>query len=487
MESMPLYESAAIRWLEHEVEKRHGVTPYTLMQRAAAAALVVCQRHFPAARRLHVVCGPGNNGGDGVELAHQAIKCGYEVRVITRFDPKTRRGAAADAWRAWLSAGRGVDAAVLSDVRHGDLVIDAMFGTGLNRPLDGVDAELLRSINAAPAPCLALDLPSGLDPDSGRAADVAVTALHTVSFIGEKLGLALADGPRLAGRIAVADLGIPPALLAEAAVRLRRVASGGGRWPLRRRRAHKGDHGRLVIVGSQPGMRGAGVLAGTAALRAGAGLVRLAMLGDTAGPMPRLAPELMVQTVNTADALAESIGWADVVVLGPGLGATPLAARSLDVVLAADCRRVLDADALNLLATAPRSVPHSVLTPHPGEAARLLGVSVDEVETDRIAAVTRLADRYGCTVVLKGAGTLVAESGVTPRIVGGGNPGLATGGSGDVLSGVMGAMLTGASSALDAALYAVGLHNAAADASAGGAERGLLPSDVIDQIRWCVN
>ncbi|MEO0579442.1 MAG: NAD(P)H-hydrate epimerase, partial [Pseudomonadota bacterium] len=126
MESMPLYESAAIRWLELEVEKRHGVTPYTLMQRAAAAALVVCQRHFPAARRLHVVCGPGNNGGDGVELAHQATKCGYEVRVITRFDPKTRRGAAADAWRAWLSAGRGVDAAVLSDVRAQQLGIDAI-------------------------------------------------------------------------------------------------------------------------------------------------------------------------------------------------------------------------------------------------------------------------------------------------------------------------------------------------------------------------
>ena len=486
MQDIPLYNAAAIRALEAQAFGRSESAPYRLMQRAAEALLALVASHYPAARTLHVVAGPGNNGGDGLELARIAMAAGLRVRVVATVDGAAFRGTAKEAFTAFANAGGRIHGTTLAGVERGDVIIDALFGIGLNRAPEPPYADLIEAINAAPAPCVAADIPSGLDADCGAVPGACVRVHHTVTFIAAKPGLVLGHGPRQAGRVTVASLGLACetfAGVAPSAVQLARQY----RWPLRARRSYKGTHGKVLVIGGAAGMRGAGMLAATAALRGGAGMVRIASPAGAGGVWPAPMPELMLSTFERPDTLAPLLAWADVVALGPGLGRDSLAADCLAPVLAAGKPLVLDADALTLLATAPVPLARAVLTPHAGEAARLLGVDVNAIELDRLAALDQLVERYRCAVVLKGAPSLIGAPATRHGVAQGGNPGLAVAGSGDVLTGLVAAMLAAGHGTYEAARLAVSVQNAAADFAAAGGERGLAPTDVIKAIRTCVN
>ncbi len=480
-----LYNTAAVRSLERRAEAELGLAPYTLMQRAAAAALATIRRHHPYARRLVVLCGPGNNGGDGIEVARQARAHAIEVELVLRADPSQYRGAAAQAWSRY-HPGAPAPAPVLPALLSTDVVVDGLFGTGLSRPLSRDDADCVAAINAGPAPCVALDVPSGLDPDTGVASAATIRAHLTVAFIGIKTGLKLADGPHCAGRVLVDSLGLTPEFLATEAASITCLP----RWPrlaLRDRRAHKGRHGRVLIIGGQLGMAGAATMAATAALRAGAGLVRVLAHPDALGAIRTGPAELMLAPARESADVAAALAWPDVVAIGPGLGQSDWSRAVFTAAAAAETLRVFDADALNLAAELGQPLRGAVLTPHPGEAARLLGLSSADIQNDRMTAARQLAQRYQADVILKGAGTLVASPAGRLWLAPGGNPGMAVGGSGDVLTGVVAAMLAQFAARDTALAAAVSVHNAAADQAAGRRERGFLPTDALEAIRCLCN
>ncbi|MEM1263392.1 MAG: NAD(P)H-hydrate dehydratase [Pseudomonadota bacterium] len=485
MKATPLLHAAEVRRLEELAEAEFGLSPYCMMQRAAAAALYQCRRHYPRAAHLHVVCGPGNNGGDGVELARQARAAGMSAAVVSTVDLSASRGAAGLAWHAYRRDGGAIDRLELGNVHRHDVIVDALFGTGLSRTVTGAAATLIAAINGAAAPCVALDIPSGINADTGACLGTAVRAHHTVTFIAPKCGLAIGDGPLHTGRVHLATLDLPRRVIAAGAAALHLLAHP--QWSLRRRRSHKGEHGRVMIVGGSVGMQGAASLAAKAALASGAGLVTVARPEvEGHGGSRRPMDELMEVSFQSADALLTRLEATTAIAIGPGLGDSVLARTTFDTLCESNTALVVDADGLRLLAAAPRRMTGHILTPHPGEAGALLGVNAATVENDRPAALAELVRRYDATVVLKGFRTLVGAPDAVPRCVPFGNPGLATGGSGDVLAGIITA-LRADYDAFDAASRGAVTHALAADRAARAGERGLLPSDVIEALIACVN
>lgn len=483
-----LYTAHQVRELDRRAIEDHGVPGYTLMQRAGAAALEVLDRMWPRGRVLGVVCGPGNNGGDGYVLAHLARAAGWEVRLAAVTDPGALKGDAARAWEDWRAAGGGVvslDAAL----EGCDVIVDALLGTGLGRPVAGAMADGIERINTAGVPVLSLDIPSGLEADTGAVLGRAVRARATVTFIGLKLGLFTGEGRAHGGEVHFDGLAVPAAVYAgmiPAAVRA--DAAVLGRLPRRRRSAHKGDFGHVLVVGGAPGMPGAVRMAAEAAARVGAGLVSVATHAGHAALIPLARPEVMAHGVSAPGDLDPLLERATVVAVGPGLGQGDWGRALLQRVLSWEGPRVLDADALNLLAGTGQRREDWVLTPHPGEAARLLGCTTAQVQADRPAAAAALQARYGGVCVLKGSGTLVHDGrGLT--VCTGGNPGMASGGMGDVLTGVLaGGMAQGLGATPgETAVLGVCAHAGAADAAAGEGERGLLASDLIQRLRGMVN
>jgi NAD(P)H-hydrate epimerase len=494
MQPLPVlvYSTAAVRAADRHAIEVQGIPGYTLMTRAGEAALAALRSQWPLARRLLVVCGPGNNGGDGYVVARFARAAGLEVVLAAPAGPPAE-GDAARAAADWTATGGTVQPWSELLLSRADLVVDALLGTGLARDVGGVLAEVIGAINAAGRPVLALDLPSGLDGDSGRVHGVAVRATLTVTFVGLKSGLYLGAGPEHVGRLVCDDLDVGTAAFDGAAPALRRIPEGELRalLPRRARAAHKGVHGRVLVVGGGPGMPGAARLTGEAALRAGAGLVTVATHPSHAAALAAGRPELICIPAEGAADLAAALVAADVVAVGPGLGQSPWASALLAAALAARRPVVVDADALNALAARPAQAPHWCLTPHPGEAARLLGLDVAAVQADRLAAVHALAARYGGVAVLKGAGTLVAAAGAAPWVCERGNPGMAAAGMGDVLTGVIAAIAAQQPDPLAAlaraAAVGVLVHAQAGDLAARGGERGILATDVIAQLPACVN
>lgn len=483
-----LYDTAALRAVEARASVALG-DAYELMRRAGAAAWREMLRRWPQAQRIVVVCGPGNNGGDGYVLATHAHASGRDVRV-TQLAAHAPRGElarrAADAYaaaggRCDLYAGGGLNA---------DLVVDALFGIGLTRAPDKDAAALIEAINAQSAPVLALDVPSGVDAERGVAHAPAVVADCTIEFIARKLGLSTGSALDCVGERVLADLQLGADVFASAPVARSVRASDLGRWlSPRTRDSHKGRNGRVLCVGGDHGSGGAIVLCAQAALRSGAGLVEIATRGEHVPALLARVPEAMPREVRDAAQLRAALERANVVALGPGLGRGEWARELQACVLEGERALLLDADALNLLAQHPRAL-HSdcVLTPHPGEAARLLGIDTAQVQADRFAAAHALRDRYGCVIVLKGAGTIVMAPDAEPYVIAAGNPGMAVGGMGDVLSGTIAAMRAQGLSAFDAAVCGALLHSAAADAAArDGGERGLLPSDLMPWLRRLAN
>jgi NAD(P)H-hydrate epimerase len=489
-ESQALYRADQVRELDRRAIDEQGIPGATLMQRAGQASFDALRQAWPGANDILVLAGVGNNAGDGFVIARLAHSAGLGARAMLLADPERLRGDALGAYRAMTAAGVHAEAYHEDGLQWADVIVDAMLGTGLGGEVREPFAAVIHAVNQSGRPVLAVDIPSGLSADTGQALGVAVRATMTVSFIGLKQGPYLAAGPEYCGELCFDDLDVPAIVYQNMAPAMSRMSLDAERQALqpRRRSAHKGDFGHLLVVGGMPGFSGAPRMTGEAALRCGAGLVSIATHPDHAAMLNAQRPELMCHPVRSRSDLDALLARATVVVLGPGLGRSTWSEALWDRVLDVDCPLLVDADGLNLLAAQPQRREGWVLTPHPGEAARLLGLSTTEVEADRPAAVAALQARYGGTVLLKGAGTLVQSGEGPPKLCPLGNPGMAGGGMGDVLSGVIGALLAQGLAAAAATSLGVCLHAAAADrAAAGEGERGLLASDLMPHLRRLVN
>ena len=493
MLSTALFRACDVRELDRLAIETGGIPGIDLMERAGLESFRVLRERWPAARRVLVVAGPGNNGGDGFVVARLAAGEGLSVSVSLIAEATRIAGDARTAYRRMLDAPLGL-MPVQDAAKDADIIVDGLFGTGLTRSVSGTAAEAVRAMNDSSAPILALDVPSGIHADTGRVLGSAVRAAITVSFIGLKQGLFTREGRECGGEIVYRDLGVPEHVFAGVAASARRMAYGdcSGLLGPRRADAHKGRFGHVLVVGGDHGFAGAARLAGEAAARTGAGLVSIATRSEHAAAFVASRPEMMVHGIESSDALEPLLRRASVIAVGPGLGRGKWGASLLEQVVATDRTLVIDADAINLLARGTVAWPGAatravVYTPHPGEAGRVLGEPAGVVESDRFAAVQALAEAHPGTWLLKGAGTIVAEPGALPCVCEGGNPGMASGGMGDVLTGVVAALLAQGCSAFDAASAGACVHAAAGDAAARDGERGMLASDAIAALRPLVS
>jgi NAD(P)H-hydrate epimerase len=462
-----------------------GIPGFTLMQRAGQAAFGVLRERFPDARRLLVVCGGGNNGGDGYVVAWEARAAGRDVELVALSDPDGLAGEAAEACAAWRRSGGAIHGADgLEDrLAKADLVVDAVLGTGLDRDVRDDIASHLRAINAAAVPVLALDVPSGLNADTGQPMGIAVCAAVTVTFIAMKRGLLTGTAGDWTGTVLLAGLDVPDEAFEGVDPDAERLAADvAARW-LKPRRAstHKGDLGHVLIVGGDHGMPGAPLLAARAALETGSGLVSVATRAAHSLALPAGLPEVMWANGEDGDRLDALEDRADVVALGPGLGRSDWSNAVWDRLVRRERPLVLDADGLNRLADDRLERDDWILTPHPGEAARLLGVATDEVQRDRFASVRELAGRYRAVVVLKGFGTLVGAPDGRIAVCPFGTPAMATAGMGDALTGIVASLRGQGLAPFDAARAGVVLHARAAEAAAAG-RRQVLAGRVIDHL-----
>ncbi|MEQ8204929.1 MAG: NAD(P)H-hydrate dehydratase [Woeseia sp.] len=463
-----------------------GISGIELMTRAAQFAVEIALSEYPKARCWQVLCGAGNNAGDGYLLAKLASEQGIDVSVRYVVSPDTLRGDARTAWQA--AVGQGVPIAEYdgSLFAGAGLLIDALLGSGLDRKVSGRYAEVVSAINEHGAPCLALDIPTGLNGDSGNVMGVAVEAATTVTFVGRTTGLYWAAGPDHCGDVRFSSLGIPNKYYPQPRLRLADSHAIRAALPPRKQQAHKGDHGHVLIVGGGKGMPGAARLAGEAALRSGAGRVSVATHAGNTAAIVSQRPELMCHEITASD-LAPLFDAATVIAVGPGLGTNAWAQAVFTAARATTKPQVLDADALNLLALAADRNEQRVLTPHPGEAARLLNCSASEVQADRLATLHALQERYAGTVILKGCGSLVSSGDGVPWLCPAGNPGMATAGMGDVLTGIVAGIMAQGATPDTAAVVATVVHALAGDSAAVRGQRGLLASDLLHELRPCLN
>jgi NAD(P)H-hydrate epimerase len=488
-DSMKLYTAGQVQRLDACAIGEHGIDGYALMNRAGRAVLEAARARFPDTRHWLVLCGAGNNGGDGYVIARLARELGVAVTLYALKAADGLSGDAATAARDFLDGGGEALPWPPDSGADFDLVIDALLGTGLDRETGGRYRDAIEFANRSHVPVVAVDIPSGLHADTGCRMGSTIHAALTVSFIGAKRGLYTADGPEQCGEIVFDALDTPAEIHDTIAncgslIGERFIAGHLGRRP---RNSHKGHFGHVLVVGGNQGMGGAVRLAGEAALRSGAGLVSVATHPAHASVLNLSRPELMVSAVSEASHLQTQLKRASVIAAGPGMGQDSWAEELLQVCLGGSMPLVVDADGLNLLARAPASREHWILTPHPAEAARLLGSTTRAVQADRVGAAQAIAAKYTAVVVLKGCGTVVANPLGSYSICAAGNPGMATGGSGDVLTGVIAGLLGQGLDTWAAAQAGVVAHALAGDRAAGGGERGLLASDISRELPRVLN
>lgn len=488
--SCKLYTAEQVRGLDYMAIHELGIAGYVLMCRAGRAVVDVAIERFPDAGRWLVLCGPGNNGGDGYVVARLAAKAGIDITVCSMVDPRVLKGDAAQAYTDWQEEGGEVLNWPLPANESFDLALDALLGTGIDREVGGEFRGAIAYLNRLDCPRLAIDIPSGLNADTGCIMGCAVQAQGTVTFVGRKRGMYTADGPDYCGAIDFDGLGIPTEAVAGFDNDAGNLLAGGILPEISKRRplnSHKGNFGHVLAVGGIRGMGGAIRLCGEAALRSGAGKVTLATDPVHAGVVNLVRPELMVKAIETGAHLRSLLENEFVVALGPGLGTSDWSSSLFDACLDSNAPMVVDADGLNLLARRSRQAEVSrgswILTPHPAEAARLLNCKVSEVQKDRVSAATAIASRFGGCAVLKGCGTIVADESGRYAICPAGNPGMATAGSGDVLTGVIVAALGQGLSSFDAACAGVLAHALSGDrAAAKLGEMGLIAGDITDAL-----
>jgi len=477
-----LYSAAQVRALDASLIAA-GTPGFELMQRAARATWRALVRHWPTTNELTVVAGHGNNAGDGYLVAVLAKRAGWHVRVLAVGDPQRLQGDARLAHAEAVSEGVAIQAWSAQSQLRG-VVLDALLGTGLTGEVREPYASAIAAINASGLGVAAVDIPSGLCADTGSVLGVAVRADLTVTFIALKLGLFTGDAADVVGEWVFNDLQASPELLGGIAISARRLTAGNlPRLAGRARTAHKGRFGHVLLIGGDRGFGGAILLSAQSALRSGAGMVSVATRSEHVPAALARVPEAMVLGASSANQLMGLLQKVSVLVVGPGLGQASWGRSLLSAAANAPLAQVWDADALNMLAEAIVSLPkRCVITPHPGEAARLLGMTTAQVQADRPAAAQALSKKYTAVVILKGAGSLVASPDGRLAVCHQGHPAMATAGLGDVLAGLVGALLAQGMDAFDAACLGVWLH-ANAGAQQGKSGRGLAASDLIPAIR----
>ena len=483
-----LYTAAQTRELDRITIEEFGVPGIRLMSRAGRTSFDLLCDIYPDAEHIQVFCGTGNNGGDGFIVASLAHERGVPVTVYLLGDAAKISGDARLAYDKALVDGVAILPFAAGGELTGGVIVDAMLGTGLSGDVRGDYPLAIELINASSLPVLAVDIPSGLCSDTGKVLGDCVRADHTATFIGIKRGLMTGEAPAKVGLLHFTDLEVPLEVYGQVPANsyLLELEDLRPLIPRREQHAHKGMFGHALIVGGDEGLGGAAIMAAEAAGRCGAGLVSAATRPGHVSSLLTRIPEVMARGVAGGNELLPMLERPNAIAVGPGLGSSPWSEQLLFHVLETDKPLVVDADALNLLAEnriveIPRR-DNWVLTPHPGEAARLLQCSTADINADRFAAVFALQQRYGGVVLLKGAGTLVC-GGEEVFLCPYGNPGMASGGMGDVLSGVIAALLAQGLSPLDAACLGVCLHGCAADVAAAEGAVGLLATDLMPALR----
>ena len=476
---------------------------YQLMTRAAQALLDFINRQYSDIEHMTIVCGAGNNAGDGYVLARlarlQETEPRLKIQLLSIIDPNTLTGDALLAYKDWLDCGGTVDSMADGHFSATDLIVDALIGTGLDRALEGKWYDAVKTINKSLKPILAVDIPSGLDANTGATYGIAIKATHTITFIAQKMGMFTAQARHHCGTIQFASLGVPDSLYqqVEPGATLLEWANLSNHLPSRSPVSHKGDHGHLLIIGGDYGMAGACRIAGEAALRSGAGLVTIATRKDNVNAITSGRPELMVHGIDTSDELDPLLQRASTLAIGPGLGTRQWGMALFDKVIKhlkhqedQQLHCVIDADGLNIMAKHNISIQDSniIYTPHFGEACRMLKHPNEcpSEKTDRFNMIRELKKRYYGTIVLKGAGTLINTED-TIAICPYGNEGMASAGMGDCLTGIIGALLAQKMPIAEAARLGVCLHAKAGDLAAADGKIGMVVSDLLPKIRQLIN
>jgi NAD(P)H-hydrate epimerase len=492
-----LYTAGQVRRLDESAIEAHGIPGIELMERAGRSVFESAKRACPDSNNWLIFCGGGNNGGDGYIIARLAREAGLNATVCALKSMDSLSGDAAIAASRWREAGGDTQAWPAKNINSYDLLVDALLGTGLDRAPEGDYAAAIDLMNQAPARIVAVDIPSGLHSDTGNVLGLASSAFLTVTFIGRKRGLFTSDGPDYAGDVQFSDLGTPDTVrdsVPDSGILIRENIIKS-HLPVRRRNSHKGSFGWVLGIGGNSSMSGAVRLCGEAALRSGAGKVTLATNPDHAALVNLTCPELMVRGVRRGKQLQSLLSQVSVIVIGTGLGQTSWSEDLFKTCMKTDVPIVLDADGLNILARlfpgmGKQALPRGnwILTPHPAEAGRLLGMPPGEVQQDRVAVAQQLSGRFDAIVVLKGCGTVIADQKGRYAICPLGNPGMASAGTGDVLAGVIGALVAQRLDLWDAATTGVVAHAAAGDLAASQlGERGMLASDITHRLPIVLN
>jgi len=492
----PAYQPIQVQQNEAKIAGDCGISVITLMEKAGAAVFSQIQSQYSSLKSLLVISGKGNNGGDGFVVARLAASAGIRVTVIVIANKSEIKGGALttlqllDNTTVALHYLKGTKSTCQLIAKfQGELIVDSMFGIGFRGKLSPILSEIIESVNMHDAPVVSIDIPSGLNADTGNDEGVAVAAQQTITFIAFKRGLLTAQAANYVGELYLADLDIGEYFIKN--IHTSVFIQGYKNLPIlgrRKKSSHKGNIGLLLAIGGNRGMPGAIRLSAEAALRSGASLVTVTCHQDSQTVVCAGRPEIMLAPI-TAQQLNDqgTLSKAKIVVIGPGLGQDHWAQQLFLAILSSNKRCVVDADALLLLSQQPIKRGNWILTPHPGEAAKLLNCTIDDIENDRFIAVKAITDKYGGICVLKGAGTLISD-GKTTWINISGNAGMASGGMGDVLSGIIAALLIQLPEPLVAVRFAVYIHGLAADVVAKKqGQRGLLASDLFPEIRRLVN
>ena len=504
-----LYSCEQTRLLDRYASEIDGLPGIVLMERAANVALACALDMWPDLQELVIFCGAGNNAGDGYLMAALAKQKKLSVRIFAFKDPAKLVGDAGEAYHKALLAGVSItlglsdqNQALLVNLPASTIFVDALLGTGLKGPVRADYETAIHFLNRQPQPVLAIDIPSGLCGDTGSILGAAVNAQTTITFIGVKQGLLTAYGTETVGRLVFDDLGVSDKTYASLTPDIYRVDLQRCRifLPKRKNNSHKGSHGRLLLVGGDKGYGGAIIMAAEAAARCGVGLISVATQACHIAPILTRMPELMARGVSSINDLEPLLSNASVVALGPGMGLSAWSEQVFFDVIKRGLPMVIDADALNLLSHSPeliheyrQTLSHThkndnyILTPHPGEASRLLGVTTHAIQTNRFTAAKQIQEKFGGVVILKGAGTVIASpEGIYLANVG--NPGMASGGMGDILTGIVASLMAQGLKAEQAALLGVTLHGQAGDNVAEHCGmHGMLATDLIAELRAVLN
>ena len=463
---------------------------FKLMKRAALLSFRLLMKQNP--KSVSILCGVGNNAGDGYLIGKKAIELGLETQLISIESEEKLSGDAKKAMLAFKLSGGEVNLWSINDQINGDWIVDAIFGTGINREIDSSYHDAITAINESKSKVISIDLPSGLCGNTGKTFGAIVSADITVTFVGMKLGLYLDKGPNNAGKVHLYDLGVDEKFYKEYEPSLEIISDKILSEVIipRNQSNHKGDHGHVLLIGGNNGMEGAIRIASEASLRSGSGLVSVISTSRSCEIINQFRPEVMCYDTLDTGIIRSLMDRVDIIGVGPGLGLNDWATQLYELAFDSNKYLVLDADALNILSTNQVNRGNWILTPHPGEASRLLGCSVSDIQSDRMNALTNLSEKYNADVLLKGKYTLTKSiTNGTPYIVTSGNPGMASAGMGDLLTGVISSLLGQFPNLEKRKIIASAahIHSKAGDLAAQDGERGLIASDLLPYIRSLVN